>query len=262
MGQQDDQLLARVDDLAVAKAAGVGQFHHLPLGMLHDVVHTNELILYVGGLLADSLGQDDLEQVGVTAQGALDGCCVGSRGTARGDDLVAPVHQGEGQHFDQSLVRQWDIPAANDGDFLGLLLQHGQLGSEIVVRIRRILVDFLGGQGHGDDLLFAFAFVTGAQQVGENIYRDHIVKVLMHGSLSSEISTVSAPRTPFAAVPPILRACKVKVRLQAIDKRPGQPLYYRKTRALRHLPKRFLIPAAGRTMWERPSKKSTGDREA
>ena len=87
--KEANDLLASVDDLVVAKTAGIGQGHGAALGIFVDALDADEQILDFAGLLTDGLRQNNAEAIGVGALGAADDGHITTICTATGDDLIA-----------------------------------------------------------------------------------------------------------------------------------------------------------------------------
>jgi len=67
--EETNNLLAPIDYLVVAYATGISQSHSTPFGILNDILDAYQEILYFPGLLADGLGQNNVEAVRIGALG-------------------------------------------------------------------------------------------------------------------------------------------------------------------------------------------------
>src|SRR5579883_799470 len=131
--QITDHLLAFVDNLMVANAAGIGKGHCAALWILDDVFDADEQILDFSRLLTDCLRKDNADAIGIGSLRASYHSHVGTIGATTCDHLIPGEHERITQHLDKLLVRQRQIPRSYDGNFSGTrLLNKKQLLCQLI----------------------------------------------------------------------------------------------------------------------------------
>ena len=136
MKRKADQLIATVDDLLIAEAAGHRQRQIILFWFIDQVKHPFKQVSDLTRLTIEALGKQHRELGGVHLQHATDHGGIHALRT-RCDQGVAFLHEGAGHQLNQMNRHHRDVTATKNRDPpLSLVLQQGQLLRERIDPIK------------------------------------------------------------------------------------------------------------------------------